>query len=150
MLSWIGLLSVSLVFLDSRYSLDPYVDRFPCLSHFLPSIVSKALGDWIQFLGNVSLLGLPTIDGGRSSLTTKAALVLFCISFRGDANPEAFVQRVLSCPAIKWQYVFLSVPPRGSLLSDGSTSMFLFQMSETLAFQRSTPPRGSFVRSGLI
>src|SRR6266850_1253838 len=142
MLSWIGLLSVSLVSFNSGYLLDPCVDRLPCLLCFLPSIVSKALDDSIQLPGNVSLLGLPTIDGGRTSgpLTTKTALVLFGISIRGDANSEAFVQRVLSCPAINGSACFLSVPPRGSLLSDGSTSMFLSQVFGTLGFQ-SLPPK---------
>src|SRR6267142_552521 len=143
--SWIGLLSVSLVFFDSGYLLDLCVDRLPCLSHFLPSIVPKALGDWIQFPGNVSLLGLPTIDGGRlsGSLTTKTALVLF-------------VQRVLSRPAINGSTCFLSVLPRGSLLSDGSVSMFLFQAFWSVRFLKrsserlfvsvlSVPSRGSFV-----
>src|SRR6267142_664010 len=142
-LSWIGLLSVSLVFLDSRYLLDPCVDRPPCLSRFLPSIVLKALGDWIQFPGNVSLLGLPTIDGGRSSgpLTTKTALMLFGIPFCGDADPEAFVQRVLSRPAINGSTCFLSVLPRGSLLSDSSASMFLFQASWSVRFPKRSSER---------
>src|SRR6266850_3482602 len=123
--SWIGLLSVSLVFFDSGYLLDLCVDRLPCLSHFLSSIVLKALGDWIRFPGSVSLLGLPTIDSGRSSgsLTTKTTLVLF-------------VQRVLSRPAINGSTCFLSVLPRGSLLSDGSASIFLFQAFWSVRFQK--------------